>query len=332
MVYRRRFTVWGMVLATWVAGGSQLLANPILDPTAPNSLTLYSLGNVPGVDSQYSTEFSYQGMAITGNTLLLAVANASSAQQTVWALPLVRNNGHITAFGSPTAYAQVVSADQNSLGNVVAGGLVVTPQGLAYTTLGYSFLGQYTTSNHSSALLDITSTGAITGGLQNLPGGGAGQYKVSSLGGQWYTVNTSGAFGAYGIGSYTTYNVGIQTYSFDYIPADATFASASVVLGDAGSQRLDAYAVDANGNPCNPAVNASCAPVVHLVTDNVAIGYGVVRDPVSGDILFNTQANDIWLLSDTEPEPGTIFTGIGGLALVAWWRYKRKSDDPEPEA
>ena len=52
-----------------------------------------------------------------------------------------------------------------------------------------------------------------------------------------------------------------------------------------------------------------------------------MRDPVSGDILFNTQANDIWLLSDTqaEPEPGTIFTGIGGLALVASWRLKRKS-------
>jgi hypothetical protein len=322
MDYRRKFTVIGMVVAAWAASAGQLLAIPILDPSAPNSLSLYSLGNVPGVDSEYSTTFSYEGLAINGNTLLLSVANGASATQTVWALPLVRNNGHIIGFGNPSAYAQVVAADQNSIGNVMAGGLVVTPQGLAYTTQGYSFLGQYKISNLSSALLDITSTGAFTGGLQNLPGGGTGQFKVSSVLGDWYTLNTTGAFGAYGIGSYTQFNVGIAAYSFDYIPVDDTFTRPSVVLGDAGTQRLDAYAVDANGNPCNPAVNASCAPVIHLVTNNVAIGYGVVRDPVSGDILFTTQDNDIWLLSDSVPEPGTILTGLGGLVLVVCWRRK----------
>jgi hypothetical protein len=208
---------------------------------------------------------------------------------------------------------------------VLAGGLVVTPQGLVYTTQGYNFLGQYKTSDMSSALLDLNSMSTLPGGLQNLPGGGAGQFKVSSIGGLWYTLNTSGLFGNYTIGSYTPYGVAVAAYSFDYIPADSTFANASVVLGDAGTQRIDAYAVDANGNPCNPAQNALCAPVVHLVTDNVAIGYGVVRDSVSGDIVFTTQANDIWVLSDDLPEPSTMVLGIGGLGLMAWWRRRRQT-------
>ena len=84
------------------------------------------------------------------------------------------------------------------------------------------------------------------------------------------------------------------------------------------------YAVDANGNPCNPAVNSACAPVRHLVTNNLAIGYGVVRDPVSGDILFTTQANDIWVLSDPIPEPSTILMSFGGMGLVAWVARRRK--------
>jgi hypothetical protein len=305
-----------------MAGAGRLHAIPLLDPSAPNSMSLYSLGSIADIDGKAGNSFSYQGLAITGNVLLLSVANGSSPIQTVWALPLVRSGGHIVGFGSPWDFAYAVAATPSSVGNTLAGGLVVTPQGLAYTTQSQSFLGQYQTSTYTSSLLDVTPTGAVTGGLQNLPGGATGQYKMSSTNGQWYTLNTSGAFGAYGIASSTQYNVGISAYAFDYIPGGAN--PAAIVLGDANTQRLDMYAVDANGNPCNPVLNSACAPVRHLVTNNLAIGYGVVRDPMTGDILFTTQANDIWVLSDPVPEPSTILMGVGGLGLLAWIRKRKR--------
>ena len=115
----------------------------------------------------------------------------------------------------------------------------------------------------------------------------------------------------------------MSAYSFDYVPADATFLTPKVVLGDT-NQRIDAYAIDENGNPCNPAQRVDCAPVVHLVTSDLGLGYGIARDPVSGDLLFTTQSNDIWRLSDTEsvPEPATVGLGLGGLAMV-WWIRRR---------
>jgi len=285
-------------------------------------MSLYSLGNVPDIDGKSGSSFSYQGLAISGNTLLLSVANGASPIQTVWALPLVRSGGHIVGFGAPWDYAYAMAATQSSVGNTLAGGLVVTSQGLAYTTQSQSLLGQYGTATNSSALLDVSPTGAVTGGLQNLPGGSSGQYKMSSTNGQWYTLNTTGAFGSYGIGSYTQYNVGVSAYAFDYVPAGGGFSEARVVLGDANTQRLDAYALDAFGNPCNPALNSACAPVIHLVSNNLAIGYGVVRDPLTGDILFTTQSNDIWVLSPV-PEPSTVLMGIAGLGLMAWTARKR---------
>jgi hypothetical protein len=308
-----------MALAACIASAGQLCAIPLLDPSAPNTMSLYSLGNVADIDGKSGSSFSYQGLAIDNNVLLLSVANGSSPIQTVWALPLVRSSGHIVSFGAPWDYAYVIAANQSSVGNTLAGGLVVTPQGLAYTTQSQSLLGQFGTASYTSSLLDITSTGAVTGGMQNLPGGASGQYKLSSINGQWYTLNTSGAFGSYGIGSFTQYNVGISAYAFDY-----TNGGASVVLGDANTQRLDMYAVDANGNPCNPTLNVACAPVRHLVTNNLAIGYGVVRDPVTGDILFTTQANDIWVLSEQVPEPATVLLSFAGLGLMAWVSRKRK--------
>jgi hypothetical protein len=311
------------VTAAWLAGGHGLWAGPILDPTAPNTLVLYTLGSVPGIAAQYGNDITYQGIAITANNLLLAVGNAGSLVQTIWSVPVVRSStGHITSTGVPTAFAQVIAADQNSFGNIMAGGLIATGGGLLYTTQGYSFIGQY--KNGNSSVIDVTSTGAFTGGLQYVPTGftGAGQLKMSSITGTWYTVGLNGTLGSYTVGSVTQYNPGIAAYSFDYMPADATFLTPKIVLGDANTQQLDAYGIDANGNPC-----PGCTPVVHLVTSDVGIGYGVARDPVTGDILFTTQSNDIWLVSDTAvvPEPGTVGLGLAGMAMMWWVRRRSRS-------
>src|ERR1700704_2937252 len=142
----RTASLW-TVTAALFAGGHGLWAGPILDPTAPNTLVLYTLGSAPGIAAQYGNDITYQGIAITANNLLLAVGNAASAVQTIWSMPVVRSNGHITGFGTPVAYAQVISADQNSYGNIMAGGLLATGGGLLYTTQGYSFIGQYKNGN-----------------------------------------------------------------------------------------------------------------------------------------------------------------------------------------
>jgi hypothetical protein len=312
--------------SAWCSGGRELWAGPILDPTAPNTMVLYTLGSAPGIAAQYGNEITYQGIAITADNLLLAIGNAASAVQTIWSVPVVRSiSGHITNFGNPTAFAQVISGDQSSFGNIMAGGLIATGGGLLYTTQGYSYIGQ--SKNGSSSLIDVTSTGAFTGGLQYVPNGfaGAGNLKMSSIAGTWYTVNLSGGLGSYTLGSTTQYNPlkadnsSIAAYSFDYMPADATFLSARIVLGDANTQQLDAYGIDQYGNPC-----PTCTPVVHLVTSDIGLGYGVARDPVSGDILFTTQNNDIWLVSDTAvvPEPGTVALAMGGLLMLYWARRR----------
>src|ERR1043166_543308 len=97
------------------ASGHGLWAGPVLDPSAPNTMMLYTLGSVPGIAAQYDPgirdQISYQGIAITTDTLLLAVGNAASAIETIWSMPLIRSNGHITGFGAVTAYAQVMAAD-----------------------------------------------------------------------------------------------------------------------------------------------------------------------------------------------------------------------------
>src|SRR5260370_477605 len=108
------------VASAWFAGGRELWAGPILDPTAPNTLVLYTLGSAPGIAAQYGNEITYQGIAITTDNLLLAVGNAASAVQTIWSVPVVRSlSGHITSFGNPSAFAQVISGDQSSFGNIM---------------------------------------------------------------------------------------------------------------------------------------------------------------------------------------------------------------------
>ena len=83
-------------------------ATVIIDPAAPAGLTLYTLGNVPDVAASYGNAISYEGLAISGNNLLMSVGNAATASQTIWAVPLVRSNSHIVGIGAATPFAQVL--------------------------------------------------------------------------------------------------------------------------------------------------------------------------------------------------------------------------------
>jgi hypothetical protein len=247
-------------------------------------------------------------------------------------MPLVRDNGHITSVGTGSS----ASVPAGTLGSILGGGLIPVAGGVLYTTRGENLLGQFINST-ASPLLPVNLGAGALGGMNYVPAGlpGAGQLKVSSISdGAWYTLTLAGTPGSYTVASLTPYAVGIPALSFDYLPADASFAFPSVVLGN--GQYLDMYHLDANGNPCK-APAAGCTNVVHLVDSSLTegVGFGVVRDPVSGDILFSTESNQIWVLSDTIPEPSTWLLAIGGMALLSvtsrlrsrcrCWRNRRSS-------
>jgi hypothetical protein len=313
-------------------------ANTMLDPSAPNNLSLFNLGTVPDVAASYSNQVFYEGLAISGNNLLLSVGDPVNATQKVWSLPLVRVNNHIVSFGSPSVYAPVLGYPGTCcLGNTMAGGLVIDGGSLLYTTQFFSYLGEHSGGSPGlNNLMDLAGTGAATGGLQYVPSGfvsnGAGQLKMTSTcepgsfgcsaSGDWYTLNLAGSAGNRTLDSFTPYVVGVTAFSFDYVPVDNAFNAPGVVLGDSSQLRLDYYQVDSYGNPCNPNTTVSCAPIIHLVVSDIQVGLGVVRDPVTGDILFTTGDNQLWILNEAAPEPSSIIFVLCGIGAGVI-RYRR---------
>jgi hypothetical protein len=304
-------------LAVWTAlfaVPALVWATPVLDPGAPNGLTLYRVSSVPSFTSEFPFGYSLEGITINGGSMLVSIGDPSSSTQTIWAMPLERSGGHITSLGAASLYASVPASVS---GNILGGGLVTAGGGVLYTTQGQNLFGQYISPNASTPLPINLATGGTLGGMNYIPAGqtDAGELKLSSSSadGTWYTLNLNGTPGNYSNPSVTAYSIGVKALAFDYLPADATFNYPSVVLGDAF--HLDLYHLDGAGNPC-PACGGG---VVHLVDATDAfVGYGVVRDPVSGDILFTTSDNQIWGISDAElPEPSTIVLAIGGIVVLA---------------
>jgi hypothetical protein len=285
-------------------------ANPVVDPGAPGGITLFNVTN----NNTFGQFDNYEGIAINGNTLYLSVGDPTALTQTIWAMPLVRNNGHISSAGTATPFLTV--SNDGAFGDTLGGGLLTVNGSLLYTILP-SLLGQ-----SGAALTDLQTSGEI-GGLQVIPAGqgNAGQLKVSTTSGDWYTVNVSGSPGSYTVNSVTRNSVGVLAYSFAYLPADATFGYPGIILGDANYISL--YYLDGNGNPC---VTSGCGSVIHLVDAGVTstVGFGIVRDPVTGDVLFTTGDNQIFRLSDTYevPEPSTLLLASAALALL--WIANRR--------
>jgi hypothetical protein len=312
--YRKRL----LRLTAWLAIGAATpfaCANPIIDPSAPNGISLYGVASIPDFTGANPFGYFLEGMAVSGNNLLVSVGSAvNNLTQTVWSMPLIRTDGHITGLGSATEFATVATGTDQ--GNPLGGGLVTFDGGLLYTTATSSNFGQYT---GSSTLTNIQSQVPSVGGMNYIPAGqiGAGQLKVdSTTNGSWYTLNLTGSPGAYTFQSVTASNINVPALSFAYLIPDATFLNPSVVLGNGSN--INVYGLDGNGNPCN---TNSCAPVIHLVDAvNSPIGFGVVRDPLTGDILFDTGNNQLWVISDSiepAPEPGAIALALGGIALLA---------------
>src|SRR5438874_10690440 len=88
------FAVTAVLFAAAIPAAIPTSAATVINVTVPN-LALFSLGSVPDVAAQYNHDYSYQGITINGNNLLLAVGDATNATQNIFALPLIRNNNHI---------------------------------------------------------------------------------------------------------------------------------------------------------------------------------------------------------------------------------------------
>jgi hypothetical protein len=313
-----RILVWIAV----AAAAPLLSANPVLDPGAPNSFSMYGISSVPDFTGQFPFGYYLEGMAINGTNLLVSIGTAvNNLTQTIWSLPLIRSDGHITAVGPATLFDTVSTGTVQ--GNPLGGGLVTLNGGVLYTTSTFSYFGQFT---GSSSLTNIQSAVPSVGGLNYIPAGqvGAGQLKVdSTANGGWYTLNLTGNAGTYVYQSATAYNVNVPALSFAYLVPDGTFLTPSVVLGSGSN--LDVYGLDGSGNPCTA---NTCAAVTHLVDAvDSAIGFGVVRDPQTGDIIFNTGNNQIFVVSDSiepAPEPGTVALALGGILLLASRARRRR--------
>lgn len=310
MSSRRRLFIFALS-AVWFAVVPSLWANPILDPGGPGGLSLFNVSNLDAFNAANPTGL-FEGVAINGNSLYLSLGDPTSLTQTVWQMPLIRNSsGHITSVNGNSAVLYKSLPNDGFYGDVLGGGLITVNGGILYTML-QTYLGQ---AVGTPSLTDLGTTQSI-GGLQYIPAsqnalGNAGKLKVSTTNGDWYTVNISGTAGSYTVGTVTQASIGVQAYSFDYLPVDATFAYPSVILGDAYS--ISIYKLDGNGNPL-PATQLNLVDAV-----DAAVGYGVVRDPVTGDVLFTTGDNQIYRLSDTfdVPEPSTLLLALAGIALLA---------------
>ena len=317
-----RISLW---LAIGAATAPFLCASPILDPAAPNVFAMYGISSIPDFTGTFPSGYYLNGMAISGSNMLISIGTAvNNLTQTIWSMPLIRTNGHITGFGSASLFATVATG--TTQGNPLGGGIVTITGGILYTTSTSSYFGQYLGSpTNTNTLTNIQGVVNAVGGMNYIPTGqtGAGQIKVdSTVTGTWYTLNLTGTPGAYVYQGSTSYNVNVPALSFAYLLPDNAFTSASVAIGNGAN--IDVYQLDSAGNPCN---TVGCAPVVHLADAvDAPIGYGVVRDPLTGDILYNTLDNGIYVLSSDlgeVPEPATFAFALGGIALLALRALRR---------
>ncbi len=290
-------------------------ANPILG--ALPGMSLYEVGSVD-LSSYYTDPYYYDALAFNGSNLLLSATDASSTNEDLYSVSFMRNaSGHIVGLGSAINLAAL---NVEEIGNIVGGGLAFASNGtLLYVTSPLSYLGQYANGGSQTTPLTFNGQNLNLGGIGYVPAGfpGAGQLKLSTIDGSWYDVNLSSTAGSfYQLSSLTQQSSGVPAYSFVYVPAGNRIAEDSMIAADGSNLTLQLYGLDANGNPTGTGV-------VAVNGNGQTIGYGMARDPKTGDILFTTSDNQIWALSQAVPEPGTGVLTMGAVLLL--WGYSRRA-------
>jgi len=307
----------------FLAASSWCFASAIANP-ALTGLTVTNLGSPASPEgAYYYTALDF----LNDSTLLLAVGNPAGESQTetIYSMAVGRDSsGVITSLGAATPDFSVTVSTGAVYSNIVAGGLTDAPDGsILYDTKSLGYVGDY-----AGGTSEVSAMAGLFGGLGYVPADGSDQLLLSTTAGTWYDLTYAG--GAVSLG--TGFNLGIAADSFAYFPAgfNSGLTNAGILVGDAAAQAIELYALNpATGLPTGTGINLVTAPS----SGPEGLGYGLARDPVSGDFLFTGSNNEIYLLggasleaATTTPEPGTfaLLALAGGLWAMGKLRRERQ--------
>ena len=330
----RRYKFFPGTAALLLLAATTSRADPVL--SSGYNLNMVDLGTVSLPLTTSSNTF--QGLDFNGQSLLLAAWNPAQANyptsEELWQIPVTYSAGQISLAASASAYATVsTNYDNVPFSFVVSGGLITNPDGTLYYTTSEGDIGWYHdgASAVSTTLPDPSdpqscaqtwSCSYVTA-IGYLPVGKSTQLVAAFSDGNWYQVSLATDAGSNTIAA-TLGNLvysGLEATSFVYFPGSfAGFSTGGILVGDAASQTLKLYGLDSNGN-----LIPNSQPVVVYTTGNGLVpGYGVARDPNTGDFLFTTYDNNngygqIYELTVETPEPSAAVM-LAACIVLLWWR------------
>lgn len=324
--------------AIWWLLGLPCHAAMLINPAY--NVTLTNLGSVtlpPGAD----TTGTYQGLTFAGQNLILAdwdpVQASYPNDEILWQVQANRSGGQITSLGTTSAFATVPTTDASGLAysSMVVGGIAVPTSGMSFYAAailsGQGYLGQYNgTTSIATAVNDPANKSAQLTAVGYLPISGSSQLVATFNDGNWYLVTlgtVNNGFYNISIDPGNLLFQGVDASSFVYLPKMpfAGFPDNGVLIGDSSTGKLRYYGLT-NGTltpegSC-PAITGDSQPcVVYTFGGGAGPGFGVTRDPSTGDVLFTTGNNQIWEMQFAAPEPSTVVSAIV-LGLLLWWRQR----------
>ena len=249
------------------------------------------LGSVSGLPTNYG---GLTFLPSDPNKLLIG-GNANTANGRLYTVDVVRDAGtqKITGFsGTPTTYGDV--------GEFNDGGVTFGPGGVLFTAQWpANNLGQTAPGSTDEDRVDDLGAFGVGGSsisaITFVPPGfaGAGQAKIVSWSsGEWYDMNlTSDGAGTFDIASVTRIDLDPTTAAIDNLPGgpegfvyidgvNPGFGGDSILVSAYSGNTVDAYEIDANGNP----ILSTRSTFLSGLTG----AEGAVIDPLTGDFLFST--------------------------------------------
>lgn len=289
------------------------------------SYSTVNLGSVTGLPGPYGGLTFKRNDA---NTLLIGGA-ANTASGVIHSIGVTRGGtGHVTGF---TGTSTLVSTAPGQTFGGIDGGLTYAPNGtLLYTGYSDNSLGQVKPGSVvPDKFVDLDPTIASSVGWVGIvpPGfAGAGKLKILSYSfGRWYDAQlTPDATGTYDVTNISPTFVQLANgpEGAIYIAGgNPQFPVDSVLICGYQTGTIDAYAIDANGDP----IPATKRPFITGLTG----AEGAAIDPVTGDFFFSTFGGGNQVIEVNgflAPEPVAFAPiAIAGFALI-----RRSHRDPRP--